>query len=355
MVEGLAEYEIDGSDRSVDVQIDAGNENELSELGFIPLVQNSTDNFTAFYSDGSCNKPSQYDSEVANANALAGTKLPYILGIGRFAHYLKVMVRDRAKPYPDAEDCQKDLNTWLSRYFHPFGEIGDPMRSRYPLGDTRIDVVELPGKPGEFRGTAFLLPEYQLGMLRVSLRTVIDLPANRGNLINNMSNSVLRERTAETVDPAILKLLNEPFLDAQNSTDGMHSYRFFWNRTWYENRLFRVNIDPNKTGTIVVKAYRIRPERGQLVVDWIQNDVILLNVEQVTWWLDVVRYFRFWEIKSEPLGRSGMDGSSWLIEGIREGHYHEISRWTPTEPEVVALGKAFIGLARLQLDEDSFF
>ena len=46
-----------------------------------------------------------------------------------------------------------------------------------PLREARIDVSEVPGKPGVYRAVAFLRPHFQLEELTVSLRLVADLPA----------------------------------------------------------------------------------------------------------------------------------------------------------------------------------
>ncbi|MFN9084277.1 MAG: hypothetical protein ACK5XD_04795, partial [Acidobacteriota bacterium] len=40
----------------------------------------------------------------------------------------------------------------------------------------RIDVSEIPGKPGAYRAVSFLKPHFQLDELSVSLRLVADLP-----------------------------------------------------------------------------------------------------------------------------------------------------------------------------------
>jgi type VI secretion system protein ImpC len=44
------------------------------------------------------------------------------------------------------------------------------------LSEARIDVVEIPGKPGAYRAVAFLRPHYQLDEISVSLRLVAELP-----------------------------------------------------------------------------------------------------------------------------------------------------------------------------------
>jgi type VI secretion system protein ImpC len=49
-------------------------------------------------------------------------------------------------------------------------------KASHPLREARIDVVDVPGKPGAYRAVAFLKPHFQLDELSVSLRLVADLP-----------------------------------------------------------------------------------------------------------------------------------------------------------------------------------
>jgi type VI secretion system protein ImpC len=51
-------------------------------------------------------------------------------------------------------------------------------KAQFPLRDARIDVSEVPGKPGVYRAAAFLRPHFQLDELSVSLRLVAELPAS---------------------------------------------------------------------------------------------------------------------------------------------------------------------------------
>jgi type VI secretion system protein ImpC len=51
------------------------------------------------------------------------------------------------------------------------------MKARCPLREARVDVSEIPGKPGCYRAVVFLRPHFQLEELTVSLRLVADLPA----------------------------------------------------------------------------------------------------------------------------------------------------------------------------------
>ncbi|MCC6364478.1 MAG: type VI secretion system contractile sheath large subunit, partial [Bryobacterales bacterium] len=51
------------------------------------------------------------------------------------------------------------------------------IKASHPLREARIDVQEIPGKPGAYRAVAFLRPHFQLDELTVSLRLVAELPA----------------------------------------------------------------------------------------------------------------------------------------------------------------------------------
>jgi len=53
-------------------------------------------------------------------------------------------------------------------------------KAERPLREARIEVMEVPGKPGALRAVAFLRPHFQLDELTVSLRLVADLPPPAG-------------------------------------------------------------------------------------------------------------------------------------------------------------------------------
>ncbi len=73
----------------------------------------------------------------------------------------------------NAEDY---LNQWIGNYVLLDDSASQEMKAQYPLREARIDVSEMPGKPGAYRAVAFLKPHFQLDELNVSLRLVADLP-----------------------------------------------------------------------------------------------------------------------------------------------------------------------------------
>jgi type VI secretion system protein ImpC len=160
-----------------EVQITDRREKEMADQGFIPLVHSKNNDFAAFFSVQSCQKAKMYDKDAANANARLSTQLPYIFAVSRFAHYLKAMMRDKLGSFMSRENCERFLNQWIQHYVTPDDTASAAAKASHPLREARIDVAEVPGKPGVYRATAFLRPHFQLDELSVGLRLVADLPA----------------------------------------------------------------------------------------------------------------------------------------------------------------------------------
>jgi type VI secretion system protein ImpC len=151
-------------------------EKELSDLGFIALLHSKGSDYAAFFGAQSCQKARKYDTDAANANARLSTGLQYILATSRFAHYLMAMMRDYIGAFMTRRDCENFLNRWITNYVLGTEDAGQEMKARYPLKAARIDVSEVPGKPGVYKAVAFLMPHFQLEELTVSLRLVAELP-----------------------------------------------------------------------------------------------------------------------------------------------------------------------------------
>ena len=158
-----------------EVAITDRREKELADLGFVPLVHCKNTDYAAFFSVQTAQKAKKYDTDSATANARLATNLSYILAVSRFAHYLKAMMRDKIGSAMDRAQAQDFLNRWISNYLSDPTASAETKASR-PLSEARVDVMEIPGKPGAYRAVAFLKPHFQLDELTVSMRLVADLP-----------------------------------------------------------------------------------------------------------------------------------------------------------------------------------
>ena len=163
-----------------EVAITDRREKELADLGFVPLVHCKNTDYAAFFSVQTAQKAKQYDTDSANANARLSTNLSYILAVSRFAHYLKAMMRDKIGSFMTRGECEQFLNRWIAGYVVDSATASPSIKAKHPLSEARVDVVEIPGKPGAYRAVAFLKPHFQLDELTVSMRLVADLPQPAG-------------------------------------------------------------------------------------------------------------------------------------------------------------------------------
>jgi type VI secretion system protein ImpC len=159
-----------------EIAITDRREKELDDLGFLALCHCKGTDYAAFFGSATANKPKKYDTNSANANARLSSMLPYILSASRFAHYLKVIMRDKIGSFQSRADIDNFLNRWISQYVQLNDTASQEVKARQPLREARIDVSEVPGKPGSYRAVAFLRPHFQLNELTASIRLVAELP-----------------------------------------------------------------------------------------------------------------------------------------------------------------------------------
>jgi len=161
-----------------EVTITDRREKELNDLGFISIINSKGSDFAAFFGGQTTNKPRVYNLDTANANAALSSRLPYVLAASRFAHYLKVIMRDKIGSFQTKDSVESYLNTWLSQYVLLDANATQGEKARFPLAEGRVDVVEVPGRPGAYQATVFLRPHFQMEELTTSIRLVAELPAS---------------------------------------------------------------------------------------------------------------------------------------------------------------------------------
>ncbi len=159
-----------------EVGITDRREAELSKLGFLPLCHYKNTDFAVFFGGQTAQKPKKYDDPDATANAAISARLPALMATSRFAHYLKVMGRDKIGSFMEARDCALWLDRWIKNYVNSDPESSPAMRAKYPLRESQIEVKEIPGSPGAYHAVAHLRPWLQMEELTASLRLVAKIP-----------------------------------------------------------------------------------------------------------------------------------------------------------------------------------
>jgi type VI secretion system protein ImpC len=161
-----------------EVAISGRREAELSKLGFLALCHNKNTDFSVFYGGQTVQKPKQYNKAEATENAAISARVPYILATCRIAHFLKMIARDKIGSFLERDECEKWLNNWIASYVAT-NNPSDAIKRTHPLAEARIDVEEIPGKPGEYNCKAYLRPWLQLETLTVALGMVARMPSGK--------------------------------------------------------------------------------------------------------------------------------------------------------------------------------
>ena len=155
-------------------------EAELSKLGFLPLCHYKNTDYAVFFGAQTAQKAKKYDRPEATANAAISARLPYIMATSRFAHYLKIMARDKIGSFMEASDCEAWLNRWILNYVNGNPDVGADMKAKYPLAEAKITVKEIPGSPGAYNAVAWMRPWLQMEELTTSMRMVARIPSLGG-------------------------------------------------------------------------------------------------------------------------------------------------------------------------------
>jgi type VI secretion system protein ImpD len=138
--------------------------------------------WSVFYTNPSLQVAKRYTGTAAgaaNANSRLSSMLQYILCVSRFAHYIKVMGRERLGSTMSAEECEVFLQDWLRGYCEGSDNASQEAKSRSPLREGLVQVREQPGKPGSYSCSVMLRPHFQLDDIATGFSLVTELAPPR--------------------------------------------------------------------------------------------------------------------------------------------------------------------------------
>jgi len=169
----------------LDLVLHDGQERLLVEAGFIPLTALPYSVDAGFASVSSLQRPQSYVGAAggaATANARISSQINAMLCASRFAHYIKVIVRDMVGTLETPAKIEQRLQSWLNGYVNAAINAGPETRARQPLIAGRVNVFERPGRPGLYGCTIHLQPHFQLDDLAATFRLVTEVasPGQRG-------------------------------------------------------------------------------------------------------------------------------------------------------------------------------
>ena len=162
-----------------EVGITDRREAELSGLGFLPLSHYKNTDYAVFFGAQTTHKPKKYDRADATENAQISARMPYMMATSRFAHYLKILARDKIGSFMEASDVESWLNRWIMNYANANADASEQLKAKYPLNEAKVTVKPVPGNPGAYQAVAWLRPWLQMEELTTSMRLVAKIPKDK--------------------------------------------------------------------------------------------------------------------------------------------------------------------------------
>ncbi|MBL7905636.1 MAG: hypothetical protein JNL22_11495 [Bacteroidales bacterium] len=129
-------------------------------------------------------------------------------------------------------------------------------------------------------------------------------------------------------------------------------YRFTWLRTFHEPVAIRLEKTDNSytlywKQTSGAGGY----DPGELTV----NSSKQLTKEQWDKLISLLKSADFWNMTTKSKDDMGNDGSQWIIEGIENGKYHVVDRWTPRNNNFQKCGQYLIELTDLKVSGSDLY
>jgi hypothetical protein len=160
-----------------------------------------------------------------------------------------------------------------------------------------------------------------------------------------------------------LGFFREPSLLRESQESGLQSYRFLWLRTFHHAVVIRVDVLNDGTGTLTTKTSSGEAGFGVPNRKIISDVSRSLSRDELRPFLKRLNETRFWSVATiERADQTGEDGADWLLEGVKGGKYHVVSRWSPcgrSGPDkraVCLLGREFaFHLARLNIPNNEVY
>ena len=159
-----------------EVPITDRREAELSSLGYLSLCHYKDTAEAVFFGGQTTQKPKKYDNPNVTANAEISARLPYIMAMSRFTHYLKIIGRDKIGSFMELSDCDAFLNRWITQFVTSDPSPSSDIKARYPLAEAKVEVKEVPGSPGAYNAVVHMRPWLQMEELTASMRCVARIP-----------------------------------------------------------------------------------------------------------------------------------------------------------------------------------
>jgi len=150
-------------------------EQDLAAYGFMPLIESAYRYTLELRSTGSIQITEDYADEQMSTNATVSTMMPYLLCACRFAHYFKIIARNKIGDFSNAIELEKYLQNWIYGFCGNADINNLSQLAKYPLKDARINVTEDWRKSGNYCCKLDIKPNYHIEKINTRLRFITNI------------------------------------------------------------------------------------------------------------------------------------------------------------------------------------
>lgn len=166
--------------RPLEVELTDKKQKAIEELGFLSFSPAAFARSIVLLGAQSLHAAPAAADTAEKANARLSSMLQYVLCVSRFAHYVKVMARDRVGRFTTPAALETMLGDWLRNYTIGNADAGPELKARYPLSSASVEVREVPGRPGIMSCTLQLQPHFQFDQMVTGLKLRTNLQPGAG-------------------------------------------------------------------------------------------------------------------------------------------------------------------------------
>ena len=147
-----------------------------------------------------------------------------------------------------------------------------------------------------------------------------------------------------------LKAMNEPIMFAKYPINC--AFRFTWLRTFHNPIAVRLE---NKDGRIFLIWKECDGSGGYEPGKIIENKQKELSKREWREFLQLIAKIDFWGMPSKLDEIPGCDGAQWILEGVYNGEYHVVDRWTPQGSDYANCCEFLLNLTGLRINEKELY
>ena len=128
-----------------------------------------------------------------------------------------------------------------------------------------------------------------------------------------------------------LAALEEPVIPEQTD-DYISIYRFTCLRSFHNP--FSIRIEINEQNESAILFFKMCDgaggyDPGELII----SEQKTFEPDEINSFIETIEKYDYWKMPFDEEDSGGCDGSEWIIELLKDGKYHAISRWSPEYKE----------------------